>query len=80
MPARELYVHSDGAGWVFMIIQPDSTPDERRAALDAALEELGLPSGADFFLQFRTFIAEHEDTFVKGPTTAADFLATRAKP
>jgi hypothetical protein len=80
LPARELYVHSDGAGWDFMIIQPASTPDDRRAALDAAWDELGLPSGADFFLQFRTFIAEHEDTLVKGPTTAADFLATRAKP
>ena len=80
LPARELYVHSDGAGWDFMIIQPASTPDDRRAALDAAWDELGLPSGADFFLQFRTFVAEHEDTFVKGPTTAADFLATRGKP
>ena len=79
LPPRELYVHSDGAGWDFMIIQPASTPDEHRAALDAAWDELALPSGADFFLQFRTFVAEHEDTFVKGPTTAADFLATRAK-
>ena len=80
LPPRELYVHSDGAGWDFMIIQPASTPEDRRAALDAAWDELGLPSGADFFLQFRTFVAEHEDTFVKGPTTAADFLSTRAKP
>jgi hypothetical protein len=79
LPPRELYVHSDGAGWDFMIIQPASTPDDRRAALDAAWDELGLPAGADFFLQFRTFVAEHEDTFVKGPTTAADFLATRVK-
>jgi hypothetical protein len=77
LPPRELYVHSDGAGWDFMIIQPASTPDDRRAALDAAWQELGLPSGAEFFLQFRRFIAEHEDTFVKGPTTAADFLASR---
>jgi hypothetical protein len=79
LPPRELYVHSDGAGWDFMIIQPASTPDDRRAALDKAWDELGLPSGADFFLQFRRFVAEHDDTFVKGPTTAADFLAGRGK-
>ena len=79
LPARELYVHSDGAGWDFMIIQPASTPDEHRDALDKAWDELGLPSGAEFFLQFRRFIAEHEDTFVKGPTTAAEFLAGRSQ-
>ena len=77
LPPRELYVHSDGAGWDFIIIQPAATPDDHRAALDKAWDELGLPSGAEFFLQFRRFIAEHEDTFVKGPTTAAEFLGTR---
>ena len=79
LPPRELYVHSDGAGWDFLIIQPASTPDDKRAALDAAWDALGLPSGANFFLQFRQFIAEHDDTFVRGPTTAADYLATRSR-
>ena len=62
-----------------LIIQPAATPDDKKAALDAAWDALGLPSGANFFLQFRQFIAEHEDTFVRGPTTAADYLATRAQ-
>jgi len=79
LPPRELYVHSDGAAWDFLIIQPASTPDDKRAALDAAWDALGLPSGANFFLQFRQFIAEHDDTFVRGPTTAADYLATRSQ-
>ena len=79
LPPRELYVHSDGAGWDFLIIQPASTPDDKRAALDAAWDALGLPSGANFFLQFRQFIAEHDDTFVRGPTTAADYLASRSQ-
>src|SRR5262245_46615600 len=79
LPPRELYVHGDGAGWDFLIIQPASTPDDKRAALDAAWDALGLPSGANFFLQFRQFIAEHDDTFVRGPTTAADYLATRSQ-
>jgi hypothetical protein len=77
LPPRQLYVHSDGASWDFMLIQPAETPPDKTAALDAAWEKLGLPSGADFFLSFRQYIASHEDTFVLGPTTAADFLASR---
>jgi len=79
LPARQLYVHSDGASWDFMLIQPAETPDDKKAALNAAWQKLGLPSGADFFLSFRQYIAEHTDTFVSGPTTAADYLATRSK-
>ena len=77
LPPRQLYVHSDGASWDFMLIQPAETPPEKIAALNAAWEKLGLPSGADFFLSFRQYIASHEDTFVLGPTTAADYLASR---
>jgi len=79
LPPRQLYVHQDGASWDFMLIQPADTPDDKKAALGEAWEKLGLPSGADFFLSFRQFIASHEDTFVSGPTTAADYLATRKK-
>ena len=79
LPPRQLYVHSDGASWDFMFIQPAETPPEKAAALKASWEKLGLPTGADFFLRFRQYIASHEDTFVNGPTTAADFLASRKK-
>ena len=77
LPPRQLYVHSDGAAWDFMLIQPASTPTDKSAALDAAWDKLKLPSGADFFIDFRSVIAEHSDTFVNGPTTAADYLASR---
>ncbi|WP_380876074.1 hypothetical protein ACFB49_07210 [Sphingomonas sp. DBB INV C78] len=76
LPPRQLYVHSDGEGWDFMLIQPAETPKDKQAALDKAWEKAGLPSGADFFFEFRQFIADHSDTFAKGPITAADFLAT----
>ena len=76
LPARELYVHSDGANWDFMLIQPASTPPDKAEALSEAWEQLDLPSGANFFLSFRENIAEHSDTFVRGPTSAADFLAS----
>jgi len=79
LPPRQLYVHDDGASWDFMLIQPAETPADKAAALKAAWEKLGLPTGADFFLSFRQFIASHEDTFVSGPTTAADFLASQKK-
>lgn len=77
LPPRQLYVHSDGEGWDFMLIQPAETPADKRAALNAAWEKSGLPSGADFFFEIRKYIAEHSDTFAKGPTTATDFLASR---
>lgn len=80
LPPRQLYVHSDGASWDFMLIQPAEIPPEKSAALGEAWKNLGLPSGADFFLGFRKYIAEHTDTFVLGPTSAADYLATRKKP
>ena len=79
LPPRQLYVHDDGASWDFMLIQPAETPPDKAAALKAAWEKLGLPTGADFFLSFRQYLASHEDTFVYGPTTAADYLATRKK-
>jgi hypothetical protein len=79
LPPRQLYVHSDGASWDFMLLQPAENPPDKVDALNAAWEKLGLPTGADFFLSFRQYIASHEDTFVNGPTTAADYLATRKK-
>jgi hypothetical protein len=33
----------------------------------------------DFFCEYRKFIIEHTDTFVLGPTSAAEYLAGRTK-
>lgn len=74
LPPRQLFVHSDGDDWDFMLIQPAETPKGKEAALAAAWKTLGMPSGADFFLAIREFIASHTDTFVSGPTTASDYL------
>ncbi len=75
LPARDLYVHNDGDSWDFILIQPAATPPDKAAALAKAWEESGAPSGADFFLKIREFIAEHTDSFATGPTTASDYLA-----
>lgn len=79
LPPRQLYVHQDGASWDFMLIQPAETPKGKEEALAAAWKKLGLPSGVDYFCDFRKFLLEHTDTFVLGPTSAAEYLAGRAK-
>jgi hypothetical protein len=79
LPPRQLYIHSDGADWDFLLIQPAHTPPEKSAALDAAWDKVGLASGSNFFFEIRKYIAEHTDTVAKGPTTAADYLATASK-
>jgi len=75
LPPRQLYVHNDGSDWDFIIIQPASTPPDKAEALSRAWDESGAPSGADFFLKIREYIAEHSDTFATGPTTARDYLS-----
>jgi hypothetical protein len=75
LPPRQLFVHQTGAQWDFLLLQPARNPEDKRDALDAAWEELGLLSGPDFFFSFRSMVAEHTDTFVSGPTTAAAYLA-----
>ncbi|MGH8187057.1 MAG: hypothetical protein ACREUC_10870 [Steroidobacteraceae bacterium] len=74
LPPRQLYVHQDGGGWDFIVIQPASVTDEQGRALDAAFKKLGIPQGGKFFVKIREFITEHSDTFATGPTTAADWL------
>ena len=74
LPPRQLFVHSDGAGWDFMLLQPADVPKDKEDALSAAYKALKTPTGPDFFVTIRRFIAEHSDTFVTGPTSAADWL------
>ena len=74
LPPRQLYVHQDGDGWDFMLIQPADVPEDKKQALADAYKSLGTPSGANFFVTIRKYIAEHSDNFVYGPTNAADWL------
>ncbi len=74
LPPRVLYVHSDGASWDFLLIQPEDVDPAKSALVDAALKKLGAPTGAKFFIAIRQTIAEHTDTIVNGPTSAAEWL------
>lgn len=70
----QVYVHTDGDSWDFMVLLPVTT-DAQDAALDAAAKRLGVANGPRASLEFRKHIQSHTDTFVRGPMTAAQYLA-----
>jgi hypothetical protein len=72
--ASQVYVHTDGDSWDYMIINPVTT-DAQDAAMEAAAKKLGIVSGMRASLEFRKYIATHTDTFTRGPTTAAQILS-----
>lgn len=73
IPPTQLYVHQDGASWDFLIVAPQTTPQQDQA-FDAAARRMGAPVGPRAGLELRKHIAEHTDTFVAGPTTATEWL------
>lgn len=75
LPLAQIYAHTDGDSWDYMMIAPVTTP-EQDAAFDAAAKRLGLITGARGGLELRKHIATHTDTFVRGPMTASQLLAT----
>jgi hypothetical protein len=74
LPVRQLYVHSDGAAWDFLLIQDEDVAPEKAKLRNEALKKLGAPTGAKFWVAIRQTIAEHTDTVATGPTTAGDWL------
>ena len=74
LPARQLYVHSDGASWDFLLIQDEDVDPAKAKVRNEALKKLGAPTGAKFWIAIRQTIAEHTDTVASGPTTAGDWL------
>ena len=70
----QVYAHTDGDTWDYMVIFPVTTAAQDDA-LDAAAKKLGLPSGPRAGLEFRKNIQSHTDTFTVGPLTAAEQLA-----
>lgn len=73
VPKAQVYVHTDGAEWDYLVVQPLTTP-EQEAALEAAGKRLGIDAGLRSSIEFRKHIASHTDTLVRGPMTAADYL------
>ena len=69
----QLYAHTDGDSWDYLVINPVTTP-----AQDAALDAAGKKMGVNVMrggIELRKYISSHTDTFVRGPMSAADYLA-----
>jgi hypothetical protein len=71
----QVYVHTDGDSWDFITINPLTT-DAQDKAIDEAAKKLGLTTGPRVGLELRKHIARHTDTFVNGPMTAEQYLAS----
>ena len=71
----QIYVHTDGDSWDYMVINPVTT-DAQDAAIEAAAKKMGIDYGMRASLDFRKYIASHTDTFTRGPSTAAQILGS----
>ena len=74
MPTGQLYVHTDGDSWDYLVIDPVTTPAQD-AAVEAAQRKMGLGTGPAQSLELRKYIAMHTDTLSIGPLSAAQYLA-----
>jgi hypothetical protein len=73
VPAAELYAHTDGDRWDYLLIWPVTTAEQDRKVDEMAAAK-GLKTGFSSALEFRALLSSHTDTFVNGPTTAAALL------
>ena len=74
VPTGQLYVHTDGDSWDYLVIDPVTTPAQD-AAVEAAQRKMGLGTGPAQSLELRKYIAMHTDTLSIGPLSAAQYLA-----
>lgn len=70
----QLYAHTDGDSWDYLVIDPATTPAQD-AAVDAAARKMGMPAGPARSIELRKYIAIHTDTYTIGPVSAAQYLA-----
>lgn len=73
VPGGKLYAHMDGDSWDYLVISPVTTAAQD-AALDAAAKSMGI-NVMRGGIEMRKHVTSHTDTFVRGPTTAANYLA-----
>src|SRR4051794_27714243 len=76
--ASQVYVHTDGDSWDYLVINPVTT-DAQDAAIEAAAKKMGISYGMRASLDFRKYISSHTDTFVRGPSSAAQILGALPK-
>jgi len=77
-PPAQIYAHTDGDSWDYLLVWPITTPEQDRR-FDEAAARKGLKTGFAASLEFREMLASHTDTFVNGPMTAAELVAAASK-
>jgi hypothetical protein len=75
VPSPQVYVHTNGDAWDYMIVAPELT-DAQQDKQDAAAKAHGRKTGFGASLEFRTYMAWHTDTFANGPTSATELVAS----
>lgn len=76
-PPTQLFLHAGGEGWDVLLYKParpKPTPVQE-AAMAAKVKELGLPTGALYFVTIREQMADHTHFEGAGPTTAEQWVA-----
>jgi hypothetical protein len=73
IPPSQLYAHTDGDSWDYLMISP-ATTDAQDQAFDAAATKMGLPTGPKVGIELRKHIQSHTDTYVVGPMTATQMV------
>ena len=69
----QLYVHSSGDSWDYVVIYPQTTKAQDDA-IDAVAKKMGMNPRRGG-LDLRKYISSHTDTMARGPTSAGDYLA-----
>lgn len=75
-PPTQLFLHAGGEGWDVLLYKParpKPTPAQE-AAMAAKAKELGLATGALYFLEIREQMADHTHFEATGPTTAEQWI------
>lgn len=71
----QLYAHTDGDSWDYMVVFPQTTPAQDDA-IDAAAKKMGVPYGPAVGIDLRKHINSHTDTLVRGPMSASEYLTS----
>lgn len=72
----QLFIHTGGEGWDVLLFKParPKPTAAQEAAMAAKVKELGLPTGALYFITIREEMADHVHFDANGPTTAAKWI------
>jgi hypothetical protein len=74
VPTVQVYVHTNGDSWDYMVIAPDLSA-EQQAKVDEVAKRHGRKVGFGASLEFRTYMDWHTDTFANGPMSASELVA-----